>query len=278
MGLSRLGDVARRPRSGTWRAFGRGWLSGRHARRITRRRSWVKPEACFRYGTRRVCKSRGVESLKAEVPTGVVTGEYDERFAGRRRRVRRQLPRARRSWRVAMRLRHEGETVVDVWGGSVDREMTAPWEGDTISIVMSCTKGAVALCAHVLASQGLLDIEAPVAEYWPEFATNGKENGDGADDARPLGRRPRVPRRTAARLHDPLGPGGRTHRGRGAVLGAGHAQRLPPHQLRVDRRRTRATGQRQVARRVLPRRDLRSRSASTSGSACPRNTSRACRT
>lgn len=60
-----------------------------------------------------------------------------------------------------------GETVVDVWGGTFGR--------DTISIVHSCTKGATALCAHVLASRGLLDVEAPVAEYWPEFATRGKE-------------------------------------------------------------------------------------------------------
>lgn len=60
-----------------------------------------------------------------------------------------------------------GEVVVDVWGGSFGR--------DTVSIVHSCTKGATALCAHVLASRGLLDIEAPVAEYWPEFAKNGKE-------------------------------------------------------------------------------------------------------
>jgi CubicO group peptidase (beta-lactamase class C family) len=60
-----------------------------------------------------------------------------------------------------------GETVVDVWGGSFGR--------DTVSIVHSCTKGATALCAHVLASRGLLDVEAPVAEYWPEFAQNGKE-------------------------------------------------------------------------------------------------------
>jgi CubicO group peptidase (beta-lactamase class C family) len=62
----------------------------------------------------------------------------------------------------------DGKVVVDVWGGSFER--------DTVSIVHSCTKGATALCAHVLASRGLLDIEAPVAEYWPEFAKNGKEN------------------------------------------------------------------------------------------------------
>ena len=49
------------------------------------------------------------------------------------------------------------------------------WERDTVSIVHSCTKGATALCAHVLAAQGQLDLEAPVAEYWPEFARAGKE-------------------------------------------------------------------------------------------------------
>ena len=63
---------------------------------------------------------------------------------------------------------YEGRTVVDVWDGTFRR--------DTVSIVHSCTKGATALCAHVLASRGLLDVEAPVADYWPEFAKNGKEN------------------------------------------------------------------------------------------------------
>lgn len=72
-------------------------------------------------------------------------------------------------------ITHEGATVVDVWGGIADPATGAPWQRDTLSIVHSCTKGAVALCAHVLASQGKLDVEAPVAEYWPEFARNGKE-------------------------------------------------------------------------------------------------------
>jgi CubicO group peptidase (beta-lactamase class C family) len=64
-------------------------------------------------------------------------------------------------------ITHEGRTVVDVWGGT--------FAEDSISVVHSCTKGATALCAHVLASRGLLDVEAPVAEYWPEFARSGKE-------------------------------------------------------------------------------------------------------
>jgi CubicO group peptidase (beta-lactamase class C family) len=68
-----------------------------------------------------------------------------------------------------------GETVVDLWGGTADPKTGAPWTKDTVSIVFSCTKGATALCAHVLASRGKLDLDAPVAELWPEFAHNGKE-------------------------------------------------------------------------------------------------------
>ncbi len=68
-----------------------------------------------------------------------------------------------------------GETVVDLWGGIADRKAGTPWTRDTVSVVFSCTKGATALCAHVLASRGALDLEAPVAELWPEFAQGGKE-------------------------------------------------------------------------------------------------------
>ena len=70
-----------------------------------------------------------------------------------------------------------GETVVDLWGGHVAAaEDAQPWQADTLVIVYSCTKGATAMCAHLLADQGRLDLDAPVAEYWPEFATNGKEH------------------------------------------------------------------------------------------------------
>ncbi|MCE9522891.1 MAG: beta-lactamase family protein [Alphaproteobacteria bacterium] len=68
----------------------------------------------------------------------------------------------------------EGKPVVDLWGG---RKAPAgdPWTKDTISIVFSSTKGGMALCAHILADRGQLDLDAPVAKYWPEFAQNGKE-------------------------------------------------------------------------------------------------------
>ena len=69
----------------------------------------------------------------------------------------------------------EGEKVVDLWGGEARVDTGAPWQEDTVSLVMSATKGATALCAHILASRGLLDLDAPVVKYWPEFGKAGKE-------------------------------------------------------------------------------------------------------
>jgi CubicO group peptidase (beta-lactamase class C family) len=68
----------------------------------------------------------------------------------------------------------DDETVVDLWGGTVDPAGRHPWGPDTLTSVWSCTKGATALCAHILADRDELDLDAPVARYWPEFAKNGK--------------------------------------------------------------------------------------------------------
>ena len=70
----------------------------------------------------------------------------------------------------------DGETVVDLWGGVADPSTGAPWNEDTITVVASSTKGATNLCAHVLAARGELDLLAPVAQYWPEYAQAGKED------------------------------------------------------------------------------------------------------
>jgi CubicO group peptidase (beta-lactamase class C family) len=70
---------------------------------------------------------------------------------------------------------HEGVAVVDLWGGTAERRSGRPWERDTIGLVWSCTKGAAALCAHILVSRQQLDLDAPVAHYWPEFAQAGKQ-------------------------------------------------------------------------------------------------------
>ena len=69
----------------------------------------------------------------------------------------------------------EGDVVVDLWGGHADAARTRPWDQDTIVNVFSTTKAMTALCAHVLVDRGQLDVDAPVARYWPEFAKAGKD-------------------------------------------------------------------------------------------------------
>ncbi|MEV0593184.1 serine hydrolase domain-containing protein [Nonomuraea cavernae] len=68
-----------------------------------------------------------------------------------------------------------GRKVVDLWGGIADPQTGRRWERDTLQVVYSTTKGVVAACAHLLAQRGELDLDAPVAAYWPEFAANGKD-------------------------------------------------------------------------------------------------------
>jgi CubicO group peptidase (beta-lactamase class C family) len=70
----------------------------------------------------------------------------------------------------------DGVRVVDCWGGHADAKRAQPWTADTIVSVASTTKGMVALCAHMLAERGKLDLDAPVASYWPEFAQAGKQD------------------------------------------------------------------------------------------------------
>jgi CubicO group peptidase (beta-lactamase class C family) len=73
-------------------------------------------------------------------------------------------------------VRVRGETVIDVWGGIASAETKEPWKKDTVVVVFSATKGATAICAHILASRGLLDLNQPIREIWPEFAKKGKES------------------------------------------------------------------------------------------------------
>lgn len=70
----------------------------------------------------------------------------------------------------------KGATVVDLWGGYADAALTRPWQRDTIVNLMSITKAMTATCVHALSSRGLVDLDAPVANYWPEFAAAGKQN------------------------------------------------------------------------------------------------------
>jgi CubicO group peptidase (beta-lactamase class C family) len=76
---------------------------------------------------------------------------------------------------AALAIMLDGKPVVDIWAGHTDVARTQPWDRDTIVNVYSTTKGMTAICAHRLVDQGRLDLDAPVAKYWPEFAAGGKE-------------------------------------------------------------------------------------------------------
>src|SRR5215510_14924773 len=69
-----------------------------------------------------------------------------------------------------------GRPVVDLWGGFADAARTRPWRRDTLANVYSTTKGITALCAHQLVERGEIELDAPVARYWPEFGQNGKSD------------------------------------------------------------------------------------------------------
>lgn len=114
-----------------------------------------------------------METLRTETPAGLIEGTFDPRFAEVAREFERNFrERDERGASIAITL--EGNTVVDLWGGRQTAEK--PWDQNTVTTVFSCTKGAVAIAAHLLVSRGELDVDAPVAKYWPEFAKNGKES------------------------------------------------------------------------------------------------------
>ena len=70
----------------------------------------------------------------------------------------------------------KGKKVIDLWGGYLDHSQSKLWEENTLVNVFSTTKGIAAICLLQLIEKGLLDIEKPVSEYWPEFSANGKDH------------------------------------------------------------------------------------------------------
>ena len=103
-----------------------------------------------------------------------VDGFQDERFGELRRVFTEQLD-SGEELGAAIAVNLDGETVVDLWGGHRDAARTLPWERDTIVNVWSTTKEITALAVLICVDRGLIDLDAPVARYWPEFAQNGKD-------------------------------------------------------------------------------------------------------
>jgi CubicO group peptidase (beta-lactamase class C family) len=102
-----------------------------------------------------------------------VSGTADPNFSCAVRGFASTFP-GRRFGGGALAVYLDGQPVVDVWTGWSDRRGKLPWNADTAPMVFSASKGMASTVIHRLADRGLIDYDAPVAEYWPEFGANGK--------------------------------------------------------------------------------------------------------
>src|SRR5262245_11684507 len=100
-----------------------------------------------------------------------VQGHCSSEFSAVRREFERNF--AQRGERgAACSIYHHGNKVADLWGG--ERSPGKPWREDTLALTFSVTKGMAAAAMAVAHSQGLFELDVPVASYWPEFAQGGK--------------------------------------------------------------------------------------------------------
>jgi CubicO group peptidase (beta-lactamase class C family) len=112
--------------------------------------------------------------FKLDVPPSLLDGEVDEGYGPVADAFRRNFA-ERGELGAACAVYRNGAKVVDLWGGYRDGYRRLPWERDTMVTVFSTTKGVASLGMAVAHSRGLLDYDAPVAKYWPEFAAAGKD-------------------------------------------------------------------------------------------------------
>ncbi|MEY2398881.1 MAG: hypothetical protein QOJ00_2055 [Actinomycetota bacterium] len=106
-----------------------------------------------------------------------IHGTFDERFSGVRDVLAGNLD-SGADVGASVAIIKDGELVVDIWGGDItDLDgNAAQWDENTLINVYSTTKTMCNLSALICADRGLIDLDAPVATYWPEFKANGKEN------------------------------------------------------------------------------------------------------
>ena len=116
-----------------------------------------------------------IPTTAAPTSTPPLEGHVDPRFAALRDEFARQLT-SGEELGASLAVIVDGEPVVDLWGGWADPERTTAWGSDTITNAWSISKTVTALAALLLIDRGELDPDAPVAQYWPEFAAAGKEN------------------------------------------------------------------------------------------------------
>jgi CubicO group peptidase (beta-lactamase class C family) len=102
-------------------------------------------------------------------------GTCDARFEALRSALARNLD-SGEELGASLVIDADGDIVVDLWGGFCDEKRTTPWSEHTITNVWSTTKTVTSLAALMLVDRGELDVDAPVARYWPEFAAQGKQD------------------------------------------------------------------------------------------------------
>ena len=107
--------------------------------------------------------------------TAQVHGECDARFSAVRETFAENFA-GYGDVGAAVAVTVDGKPAIDLWGGVSDKDTGKPWERDTLVTVYSTTKGMTAICAHRLVERGLIDLNAPAATYWPEFAQAGKSD------------------------------------------------------------------------------------------------------
>jgi len=115
-----------------------------------------------------------VGNRRSVLPRGV-HGAADPHFACAVRSFASMFP-GRRFGGGALAVYLDGEPAVDVWTGWSDRRGREPWTADTATMVFSATKGMTSTVIHRLVDRGLIDYDAPVAQYWRAFGANGKSN------------------------------------------------------------------------------------------------------
>jgi CubicO group peptidase (beta-lactamase class C family) len=118
-----------------------------------------------------VQRDDGVQAEGARPPIG---GHHDPEFAAVRDAFIENFAREDEVG-AAVSVVIDGRKVVDLWGGWQDGARTKPWEEGTTVCMMSVAKGVTGICFNMAIDRGLIDLDAPVATYWPEFAQKGKD-------------------------------------------------------------------------------------------------------
>jgi CubicO group peptidase (beta-lactamase class C family) len=126
--------------------------------------------------TGRAVRSGGVPGVQIELDNGRrIEGFVDEGFGPVVDEFLANFV-ERRDLGAACAVYVAGRPVVDLWGGLADSRTRRQWQAETAAVSFSCSKGILAVCAYLLFQGGLIDLDAPVVRYWPEFSRNGKES------------------------------------------------------------------------------------------------------